>query len=856
MIRMHRRISSAVTMLTLAALVLTGCTSEASNIGRAQDKNGEPDVVDTGFTLSTVGSYDSADTAVVLSTDSDNKAVSFINMDTGKPYTLYYDGTTYVKDKHDGPMTISQIKAGDVVDITFLKGRKKLASIQRSPEAWVYDEVRNYDLAGSNRSASIGSQIYSLPESAVVLSDGRRVEAGEIVSQDVVTISGISHKIYSINVDRGHGYLRLKNDQLLLGGWIEVGNSVIRQISEDMLLTVPEGSYQVVLTNNNVGCVKEITVERGKEVVLDVGDLEVAEDAVGKILFTVEPEGATVSVDGKPVDISKPVELKYGIHQIQAEANGYDTLTKHIQVGSEYATISFKLEESRKNDGKDSVSDNSTTSDRIPWKDTMDSVSANNLNRDSISDNTLSVSENALGTSNKYKVYVDSPKGVEVYLDGNYMGISPVRFTKTVGRHEITLKKSGYKTKTYTIYLENTRKDETYSFSALEKEGSDGTKKTIPEEITSAVSELSDCKLTEGTDWIAPEDYSRADLLEAGKEKIIASVKNAVKEKIGETEAEKYTFTVEKDDLENVTLSGSEDGKGTAAVTIYRAGYETQTAGCNVLLAKKGEEPSGPDEERLSLTVTTDSNEAGPGDTVTFTAEVKNSSAENPIVSWEYTDFGFDGSVIESDNSLILSVESVESEETFSATATYEETGQSVSETVSIDVVPVVGHTCNPQLVEKTEPNCTTAGRQAYYHCGDCGKNYEDDAGENVIVDINAWGKIDALGHDWGEWEETTESGKQERSCTRCNTKETKSITGNGGGQGNPNGTTGEGGGEPSAGTDGGQSGGTVTETDDETVTENNNNVANADTELTAETFTVTQEAHPIKKWFSSLFKK
>ena len=471
MIRMHRRFSSAVTMLMLTALILTGCTSEASNIGKARDKNGEPDVVDTGFTLSTVGSYDSADTAVVLATDPDNKAVSFINMDTGKQYTLYYDGTTNVTDKYDGPMTISQIKAGDVVDITFLKGRKKLAGIKRSPEAWVYDEVRNYDLAGTNRSASIGSQMYSLPESVVVLSEGRRVEAGEVVSQDVVTISGISHKIYSVNVDRGHGYLCLKNDQPLLGGWIEVGNSVIRQITEDMLLTVPEGSYQVVLTNNNVGCVKEITVERGKEVVLDVGDLEVAEDAVGKILFTVEPEGALVSVDGRLVDISKPVELEYGIHQIQAEASGYDTLTKHIQVGSEYATISFKLEESRKNDAKDSVSDNSI-SDRIPWKDTMDSVKENNPKKDSISENELSVSENALGTSNQYKVYVDSPKGVEVYLDGNYVGLSPVRFTKTAGRHEITLKKSGYKTKTYTIYLENTRKDETYSFSALEKENS------------------------------------------------------------------------------------------------------------------------------------------------------------------------------------------------------------------------------------------------------------------------------------------------------------------------------------------------------------------------------------------------
>lgn len=472
MIRIHRRMSEAVTMLILAALVLTGCTSEASNIGKAKDRYGSQDVVDTGFTLSTVGSYDSADTAVVLSTDLDNKAVTFINMDTGKQYTLYYDGTTYVKDKYDGPMTISQIKAGDVVDVTFLKGKKKLASIKRSPEAWVYDGVYNYDLAGANKTASIGSQTYSLPDSAVVLSEGRRVEAGEVVSQDVVTISGIDHKIYSVNVDKGHGYLRLKNDQPLLGGWIEVGNSVIRPITEDMLLTVPEGSYQVVLSNKNVGCVKEITVERDKEVVLDVSDLEIAEDAVGKILFTVEPESAKVSVDGKPVDISKAVELKYGIHQIQAEADGYDTLVKHIQVGSEYATISFKLEESRKNDSENSISSNTTTADQNPWQDTMDS----SQNYDSISNNTLSsLSENALGSSNNNKVYVDSPKGVEVYLDGNYVGIAPVRFTKTAGRHEITLKKTGYKTKTYTIYLENNKEDETYSFSALEKEDTDNS---------------------------------------------------------------------------------------------------------------------------------------------------------------------------------------------------------------------------------------------------------------------------------------------------------------------------------------------------------------------------------------------
>lgn len=453
--------TSAAALLMLAALTLTGCTSEASNIGVA--KNKENHVVDTGFSVSTVGSFDSADTAVVLSTDAANKAVSFVNMETGKQYTLYYDGTTYVKDKYEGPMTISQIKAGDIVDVTFLKGKKKLASIQKSPKAWIYDGISNYDLAGANKTASIGSKTYSLPAGVVVLSDGRRMGTEEVVSQDEVTISGIDHKIYSVNVDRGHGYLRLKNDQPLLGGWIEVGNRVIRQITEDMLLTVPEGSYQVVLDNNGIGCVKEITVERDKEVVLDVGDVEIAEDKTGIILFEVTPASAKISVDGKPIETGTAVELRYGIHQVVIEASGYDTLTRYIQVGSERAAISFTLEESRKSD-KNNSSVSGNTAERIPWQDTLDTVK-----KDSVSKNDT-LSQNALTTANNNKVYVDSPKGVEVYLDGNYVGIAPVRFTKTAGRHEITLKKSGYKTKSYTIYLENNKKDETYSFSDLEKE--------------------------------------------------------------------------------------------------------------------------------------------------------------------------------------------------------------------------------------------------------------------------------------------------------------------------------------------------------------------------------------------------
>ena len=445
---MHGRITQAAAVVAMMALLVTGCTSQASNIGIAKDKPNN--AVDTGFTVSTVGSYDSADTAVVVSVDSQNNAVTFMNMDASRQYTLYYDGTTYVKDKYSGPMTISQIKAGDVVDVNFLKGKRQIASIQISPGAWVYDNIGNYDLGGINKTASIGSSTYSLPDDVVVLSDGKRAEVMDIVKQDVISVRGIDHKIYSINVEKGHGYVRLKNDQALIGGWIEVGNSVIREISEDMLLVVPEGSYQVFLSNNGISCSKDIIVERDKEVVLDVGDLEVVQDKTGMILISVTPDTAKVKIDGKDVNISNAIELPYGIHKVHLEADGYDSLTKYIQVGSEYAKISFTLEKAKEPRDYDST------------------VSQNSLEPHDDS----SLSENTLNAYKSNRVYIDAPKNVEVYLDSNYVGISPVSFKKVIGSHTITLRKSGYVTKSYTIYLYNDGEDITYSFSDLQKESS------------------------------------------------------------------------------------------------------------------------------------------------------------------------------------------------------------------------------------------------------------------------------------------------------------------------------------------------------------------------------------------------
>ena len=179
-----------------------------------------------------------------------------------------------------------------------------------------------------------------------------------------------------------------------------------------------------------------------------------------------------MSIDGELTDISSSVELPYGIHKIHMEADGYDSLTKYIQVGSEYAKISFELEE-KKEEEAPTISGNDLTVPPLEEKEIPE------LEYAPVKDPEPSVSDNTISATKSNKVYIDSPKGVEVYLDGNYVGIAPVSFKKNAGKHTITLEKSGYKKKSYTIYLYNDGEDVTYSFSELEREKSSSSENNI-----------------------------------------------------------------------------------------------------------------------------------------------------------------------------------------------------------------------------------------------------------------------------------------------------------------------------------------------------------------------------------------
>ncbi len=496
--QLNRGMYGPVLVLALfLSFFLSGCGFFPAAQGSGTPEGG----IDTGFVPATPGNYDSKDQAVLVRKNTVTSQITFLCLEVGKFYTLNYDGATTYKDKYGSDLSLQQVQPGAIVDITFMKTRKRLNSLQIASQAYVTEHVKDFSFAPNGRSMTINGETFTLDEGAVILTDEGVGEPMDISDVDVLRINRLNHIIHSVVVEQGHGYLRLENAGYFEGGWVQVDDSIIRQVSEEMLMDVPVGTHTVSVSKGGRVGGDTIQVESGKEVKLDASEW-ITEPLSGKVVFTTVPEETKVYIDGETVDASKPVELTYGIHQMVATAKGYETVSRYIRVAQENANLNIILER----DGSvsaDSASGNSASGNEAPitattssnnvtdtasgngagnnlwpdhttsgngaWPDAAQTgnVSGNEAGSTSQNDVSMTTDTNVI-TPGEYRVYVDAPVGAEVYKDGNYVGIAPVSFKKEAGTYIITLRKNGCHTRSYTISVDGEKQNVNYSFSELQ----------------------------------------------------------------------------------------------------------------------------------------------------------------------------------------------------------------------------------------------------------------------------------------------------------------------------------------------------------------------------------------------------
>ncbi len=429
-------------------LLLTGCSRAGVTRGAVYTNVNEVYTEEEQVDI-----YTSSASAVIEAIDGRNQELSLHLIDRNENRVLSYDGTTIIEDAYGGAMSMAQLKSGDIAKIAYNSELKKLGRITLSEEAWSYEGVERYNLHAGNGIITIGEERYSIGKGVMAFSEGKPIDVAEIIHHDVLSFQGMGRNVMSITVDKGHGYLELTNEDVVLGGWIEIGQSVISQIAPDMLFTVPEGSYKVRLTGQDVDETREVVIERNRETKLDLSDIVIPEPDEGTVIFEITPQSADVYVDNEKVETTYPLKLSLGIHQVMAKASGYDSLAQYIKVEPETITVSMELSEQEE--------DNQAESDASPGKEETED------------------GENA----KKGKITIQAPADVDVYQDNLYMGTVPVTYEKTPGTHTITLRRRGYITRSYEIVVADDGQDVTYSFDELEP---DDGRNTSPSPSASA----------------------------------------------------------------------------------------------------------------------------------------------------------------------------------------------------------------------------------------------------------------------------------------------------------------------------------------------------------------------------------
>lgn len=478
---MRKKILPVLTAVSLFLFTAIGCGAQQDSgqfVTQTQESASLKTAPDTQKYV--LKRADSLDEAVISRINERKKRITFYNLALGRHYTLSYRGINSIKDKNGEELAVSQLQVGDLVIDSFVKEEKQLRTIQLKKDAFVTSGISDYEINKTARTMRIDGKPYQLGKYVFVLANGKDAQLEDINPADVLKVSGTDRVVSSIVVEKGHGYIRLSGEEYFIGGWIEVGEDLIRPISEEMLLTVPEGEYDVTVTNKGIGGVKHVVVEANKEANVDLSDLKGSEVKEGKILFTLTPANAYLSIDGKEVDISSPVTLEYGIHQMELKAEGYKTMIKYMKVSSPLANINIEMEQGK--DDVEAVSGNSVQRKNPAGG----SASANNLSSDAGAQSGTQQPYTNKGSSfigdeqepdrqiedssQGSRVSIEAPKDAQLYLDGSYIGVTPASFAKVSGTHEVSLRREGYQTRSYTLYFDDGDNNLTYSLADLVEE--------------------------------------------------------------------------------------------------------------------------------------------------------------------------------------------------------------------------------------------------------------------------------------------------------------------------------------------------------------------------------------------------
>ena len=352
-----RKLIYILVISILSMIMMAGCGQQTRPVSTAQYYNPAKETVADTEEAEGAGAKTSigTDLYLIIGNDMTNEQLNLKQLASGKQYLYVYSLSTDFLDKYGNSATTMDFEPGRVIHIGKKDGEGRLLQAQIADEVWEYSDITKYSVDTERGIFKIADSKYSYDADLFVESNGEKIRLSDLNEKDKIRVVGIGTKILSVSVTTGQGILELRNTSVFEGSFIQVGSKIFAQITHNMKLEIPEGTYTVTVANEGYGGSTEVEIARGEVCTLDLDELKGEGPKTGSITFYIDVEGATLSIDGDTVDYSAPVVLTYGVHELHAEADGYDDFDKKLFVNSAAANIDISLT------GESTASDNDVT---------------------------------------------------------------------------------------------------------------------------------------------------------------------------------------------------------------------------------------------------------------------------------------------------------------------------------------------------------------------------------------------------------------------------------------------------------------------------------------------------------------
>ena len=333
-------------------------------------------------------------TGLVTRNNGAAETLDLYEYESGKIVRLSGAAGMEMKDKYGNGMTFEEFAEGEIVDAVYFEGGS-IKSLKINPDTWSFKNITGAGVSVSESAINLINRKYDYDMNTVFSYNGRDFDVSGLDPMDHIDIRGYKNFITRLDLIKSHGFLEFAEGGRISGGRVELDGSLIFEIGPARREMLPEGNYRAVIRGANIEPMTlEFTLVKDDTFRLSFSSVKYT---TGTISVSASEANARLTVNGAEKPLDRVLEYSFGSYNVRVEKEGFAPWEKTVVLDSEAAEVSLEAR--------------------------LEKAAGNPICRLEIT---------------------TDPPGAYIFINGYYIGISPVTTSAEYGEIVIRAQMQGY----------------------------------------------------------------------------------------------------------------------------------------------------------------------------------------------------------------------------------------------------------------------------------------------------------------------------------------------------------------------------------------------------------------------------